>query len=45
MNNFYFFEIKKIKLTCGYLTVVVCGQGLQVMHCMTSEFLYDDLYF
>ena len=26
-------------------TAVVCGQGTQVMLCMTNELLRDDLYF
>ena len=47
IKNFYFFEIKKIIyiLTCGYPTAAACGQGMQAMRYMTSEFLYDDLYF
>ena len=53
-SKFYFYDerearLKKLKkpwfTTVAWLTTVACGQGLQVMLCMSNELLCDDLYF
>ena len=49
-----FFQYQQLKVTVDTNLIqtdfveevpVACGQGMQVMRCMTNELLRDDLYF